>query len=151
MTVALNDIVADAAKLATPARTRGARPPPTSLGASGANEFEDLIGASSRAARKPAAKGALAGNRMSSPQASAEDPVGVAYRGLGAVLLQKTIETMLPDQSGFVASKGAAASIWKSMLAQQLAESISTTVFQPPGASGSPTTTTRLPTGYDHA
>lgn len=142
MTIALSDFVSNAATAARPQRMVAARRRVAS--APDTNEFGNLISTNSRALRSPSNKTSPA-NQKTSTQSSAEDPTGAAYRGLGAVLLQKTLEAMIPDQGGIVASRGAASSAWKSMLAQQLAESISAAVFQEPRTLGAPALAARRP------
>lgn len=149
MAALLNKIAADGAPAANWARTQGARTRPSPLSAPNAGEFGVLVGASSRALRELSSNDAVAGNQQARQQSSAENSAGAAYRGLGSVLLQKTLEAMLPDQAGLAASKGVAASIWKSMLAQHLADLIAPRVFQQPPeslAAGS----ARAPSEYPH-
>lgn len=140
MKAATNDIISDAAATADPRRAEAGRHRIGSRAGFGKDEFRDLISANGRSAQKLSGKAsspALA-TRGPSSEAVADDPVGAAYRALGAVLLHKTFEKMLPDQGGIVAGRDAAPSIWKSMLAQQLADSISASVFRRPGSLDTP-------------
>lgn len=134
MTATSIGIIADAAAAANPGRAGGARQRPASPRASGEIEFRTLIDAASRASSALSSdaspSGLAAGGRKAHGRIAAENPRDAAYRKLGAVFLQKTLETMLPEQGGLVAGKGAAASIWKSMLAQHLADAMSASVFQ---------------------
>lgn len=138
MKAGLSGIISDVAAAADPRRAEAARRRLGSLAGFDKTQFRNLIGTGAGPTQYLSGKESspTLAARKSSSQAPAEDPVGAAYRALGAVLLQKTFESMLPDQSGIVASKGAASSMWKSMLAQQLADSVSTSVFRPPGSPG---------------
>lgn len=150
MAAALNNIVADDARAVNWGRALGARRRPASLPAPDADEFASLLGARSHALQGLSPNGADAQSQAARAQSSPQNSASVAYRGLGSVFLQKTLEAMLPDQGGLAASKGAAASIWKSMLAQHLADSLASRVFQQPPesvATGSARILSDLPHG----
>jgi len=51
-----------------------------------------------------------------------------AYKGLEQLVLQKLVETMLPNDAGELFGHGAAGDIWRSMLAEQLAAQIGKSV-----------------------
>ena len=53
----------------------------------------------------------------------------MAFRGLGSVLLQKTFELMMPEPGGH-GLKSPGGAMWKSMLAQKVADAVSPTLFQ---------------------
>lgn len=140
MKAGLSGINSDVAAAADLRRAEAARRRLGSLAGFDKTQFRNLIDTTAGPTQYRSGKESspTLAARKSSSQAPAEGPVDAAYRALGAVLLQKAFEKMLPDQSGIVASKGAASSIWKSMLAQQLADSVATSVFRPPGSPGNP-------------
>lgn len=128
------DIISEVAAAADPARAAAARRRLEAMSNSGNDHFALLVAASSRAVDKPVAAQAPTAfdatrRKVASRLQENADPVASAYRALGGVLLQKTFETMMPKLAGLSAASASASSIWSSMLAQQLAESASGSIF----------------------
>jgi len=126
------DILADVVAAADPKRAEAARRRLESLSAGDGAEFSKLVTARQEpSVRQPVDKATSVpkrDNRISKPVSAGDTPTAMAYRALGGVLLQKTFETMLPDLAGLGRASGAA--MWKSMLAQKLADSVSPSVFR---------------------
>lgn len=142
-----SDIISDVAAAADPARAELARRRLEALAGDVDGGFARLVEPGASAAQSRPSIGAV---KLESPRhqsvaraVSGAGSVEAAYRALGGVLLQKTFETMLPAQGG--AGKSTAASMWKSMLAQRLADSVAASIFPAPGASAG----TDMPTSAD--
>lgn len=69
-------------------------------------------------------QGASPGSRLPLP-AKSGDKTTEAFRQFESFVLQSFIETMLPKGAESVFGKGTAGSVWKSMLAEKLADQIS--------------------------
>lgn len=127
-----SDIIADVAAAADPQRARAALRRLESLAAPATHNFASLVHSSAppRRDRQVIAPAQVRPGRETPTTRgqAGEDPAAAAYRALGGVLLQKMFETMLPNL-GTEAGRTAAASMWKSMLAQQLADSVSASIF----------------------
>lgn len=127
------DILADVVAASDPRRAEAARRRLESLSVADGSGFSQLVTAQQAPpARHPIEKPASAPpreNRISKPLAVGNTPTSMAYRALGGVLLQKTFETMLPDLGG-LGGRTSGAAMWKSMLAQKLADSVSPSVFR---------------------
>lgn len=127
-----SDLLVDVAKAADPQRAAAARRRLETLAASGAPRFDGLLASPATeqfrapltASRSPVPNG----NDLQTKTARRQGNDGDAYRALGAVLLQKAFESIIPASSSTGASKSASA-VWKSMLAQQLADVASVSVF----------------------
>ncbi|MFV0279818.1 MAG: hypothetical protein ACK5JM_03525 [Rhodoblastus sp.] len=132
------DIISDVAAAADPQRAEATRRRLEALGGQSANDFTRLVETADRVrsgqTRAPVFDPPVVSQRPALRRQSPESALASAYRSLGGVLLQKTFETMLADRGGAIAAKGSAASFWKSMLAQQLADRVSDAVFSSPGA-----------------
>lgn len=130
-----SDIISNVVAAADPRRADAARQKLAASAASAPTEFETLVQPAQKEARNAAV--ATPSARVDRPLAkrpvAGESPVSFAYRSLGAMLLQKAFETMTPTSSSDGASRSAM-SVWKSMLAQQFAESASATMFRLPDA-----------------
>ena len=114
-----SDIVAEVVAAADPRRAANVRRRLESLSASDGGGFSQLVAPP----QKPIGRYAV------EMPVAAPPPASMAYRALGGVLLQKTFETMLPDLGG-IGAKTSAASMWKSMLAQKLADTVSPSLFR---------------------
>lgn len=128
------DLISEVAAAADPTRAAAARRRLEALSNDDGGHFASLVDPSLRPASKPIA--ARTPSAFTPPHRSAAargrgsvDPVASAYQALGGMLLQKTFETMMPKLAGSSGSNGSASSIWSSMLAQQLADSVSASVF----------------------
>jgi len=132
-----SDIVAEVVAAADPRRAANVRRRLESLSASDGGGFSQLVAPPQKPIGRYAVEMPVAAppraNQLVKPLSPGEAPASMAYRALGGVLLQKTFETMLPDLGG-IGAKTSAASMWKSMLAQQFAESASATMFRLPNA-----------------
>jgi len=128
-----NDIISDVVAAADPKRAEAARRKLEALAASDGQDFSRLVAAQPQAhpAVRPSTKPALAPvvNQLSAGRPAAEDATAMAFRGLGSVLLQKTFELMMPEPGG-QGLKSPGGAMWKSMLAQKLADAVSPTIFQ---------------------
>lgn len=126
----VSDIVLDVARAADPARSAAAEARLARLAEverpSGA-EFAELVAAERRApigSRTVSASlpGGLARTR---PR---EDSRAEAVEGLERLVLQKLVESMLPKETSTLFGRGTAGDVWRSMLAEQLATQIASSV-----------------------
>ena len=128
-----SDIVAEVVAAADPRRAANVRRRLESLSASDGGGFSQLVAPPQKPIGRYAVEMAVAAppraNQLVKPLSPGEAPASMAYRALGGVLLQKTFETMLPDLGG-IGAKTSAASMWKSMLAQKLADTVSPSLFR---------------------
>ncbi len=133
------DLVMDVVRAADPRRAQeAARKLASHAGEAVTTEFASLV-------ERPAAR---SGNTASfgwrgplSPHAgdvarrttpkpvSTGDAVTDAYRALGALLIQKMVESALPNKTSAF-GKGVAGDAWKSMLAEQVAQRAAAAAFQ---------------------
>ncbi len=127
-----SDIVLDVARAADPGASLAAMQRLSRLGlAEPATGF-----ASALAQTEPAepGDGELRGriatmNAAPAPAAGAPtDDRAKAYKGLEQLVLQRLVETMLPNEESGVFGSGTAGDVWRSMLAEQLAKQIGKTV-----------------------
>lgn len=127
------DIISDVAAAADPRRADAARRRLEALAAPVMNEFDAYLHREPQPVRRAGADrpALVATSRPASSRESTTNPVATAYSALGGVLLEKAIETMLPRSSGHGAGNFAS-SMWTSILAQKLADSLSRRVFQLP-------------------
>jgi len=128
------DIISEVAAAADPIRAAAARRRLEALSNDSVGHFASLVEPSQRPLSKPLAAHAPATvtpppRSVSPRRQGSADPVASAYQALGGVLLQKTFEAMMPKLAGLSGANSSASSIWSSMLAQQLAESVSASVF----------------------
>jgi len=107
-----SDLVADVLKAADPGQLRQAENQLRALGAGRA--------AGAGAAREAFSPPVAGHSALSSP-APANDPAFEAHRKFEAMVLQSFLQTMLPKDNEAVYGKGTAGNIWKSMMAEQLA------------------------------
>ena len=128
-----NDIISDVLAAADPKRAEAARRKLEALASGDGQEFARFVAAPPQAgpAVRPSTKPALApvASRPSAGRPAAEDATALAFRGLGGVLLQKTFELMMPEPGG-QGLKSPGGAMWKSMLAQKLADAVSPALFQ---------------------
>ncbi len=130
-----SDIISEVVAAADPGRAEAARRRLASLAAPAPTDFASLVLPTPAQSRDPvpASSTRRVDHRKWKQPAARETPLALAYRSLGAVLLQKAFEAMTPAASSDGASRSAS-TIWKSMLAQQFAESVSTTMFKLPNS-----------------
>lgn len=128
-----SDIVAEVVAAADPRRAANVRRRLESLSASDGGGFSQHVAPPQKPIGRYAVEMPVAAppraNQLVKPLSPGETPASMAYRALGGVLLQKTFETMLPDLGG-IGAKTSAASMWKSMLAQKLADTVSPSLFR---------------------
>lgn len=130
-----SDIISHVVAAADPRRAEAARRKLAASAASAPTEFGALVQPT-----QPQTGGAThimptarVDRQLAKRPVAGETPVAVAYRALGAMLLQKAFEAMTPTAS-FDGASRSGMSMWKSMLAQQFAESASATMFRLPNA-----------------
>jgi peptidoglycan hydrolase FlgJ len=131
-----SDLVLDVARAADPKRVEAAARRLQGLagdvdGASFAALLQPVQTAASSAkpptARTNPSVAWSAPNARTKATAEPTDP----YRALGTLVLQKAVENMLPSRSSAVFGAGTAGAIWKSALAEQMANAMSAAVFKP--------------------
>lgn len=131
-----SDLLVDVARAADPQREAAARRRLDSLAPS--SRFGSLLVApASQQPRIHKAVGEtprLNKDALPAKTAHGHKRDGDAYGALGALLLQKAFESIIPASSSTGASKSASA-VWKSMLARQLADVASSSVFPARAAS----------------
>ena len=113
------DIVLDVVKAADPARYKAAVERLTRLSTAAGAGFDSLIPA---AAATPAAlDGPTTTTASATPGKAPPSDAAKAYRGFEAMTLATFIESAMPDDSAAVFGSGTAGNVWKSMLAEQIA------------------------------
>jgi len=129
-----SDILLDVARAADPAKSSAATERLARLGADigvDDTQFSDVLSDvdTPRAALDEAPLPASAEPRFANvqPEKAKEAAETKAYQGIAALLLENLVENMLPDSDEFFGAQ-AGASIWRSMLAQELGTSLSKTV-----------------------
>ncbi len=129
------DILAEVAAAADPVRSQAARRRLESLADSAQPGFSGLVAAQGpRIQSAPPAAYPAPQTGFSNPLAAKGNGQSAnPYRSLGALLLQKAFETMIPATQAQGASRSASA-VWASMLARQLADASAERVF--PAQSG---------------
>ena len=113
------DIVLDVAKAADPTRYKAAVDRLTRLGAPAAAAFDSLIDPTTGTI--PAGADAVASAADSTPTKSNSSDTAKAYRGFEAMTLATFIESSMPEDSAAIFGSGTAGGVWKSMLAEQIA------------------------------
>ena len=128
------DIISEVAAAADPQRALAARRRLESFASQDAGEFAKLVDPGDRHIPRPATGAAptvaQGVKKALARQDESSDPSAMAYRALGGVLLQKTFETLMPKLGAAMGSKSSASAVWSSMLAQQLADCVSASVFR---------------------
>jgi hypothetical protein len=122
-----SDLLLDVARAADPAKSSAATQRLARIAADGLPEDEDftevLDGVATPTAAAPpqqASLSALTADNVAAPT----DAEAQAYRGIAALLLQNLVENILPDSEEFFGAE-AGASVWKSMLAEELGTDLS--------------------------
>jgi hypothetical protein len=134
------DIVLDVARAADPERFKVAAARLAKLAETNAPAFDDAL-AEAAGDTKPAASAA---STFDAPVATTpvirKPPAGAgdAYRGFEAMALTTFIQSAMPDDAGSYFGSGTAGSVWKSMLAQQIAEQMAKRGWRNAAASASP-------------
>lgn len=126
------DIVLDVLRAADPARAEAAtRKLQSAADSAGAVSFSELADAAA-GVRPTTARSSIR------PRALAAQPSAVlrgsagrtdAASALGALLLQKMIEAMLPKPTAMSFGAGTAGSIWRATLAEKLSQAVAPSVF----------------------
>jgi Rod binding domain-containing protein len=134
--VAINppsDIVLDVAKAADPVKSLVAAERLTRLagGDAAAADFSDLV----HSMRTPSADASGMRTQMAIanvgrgmlPSAKVDAKAAAAYRNVEAFFLKDMIESIMPKNANSVFGKGTAGDMWKSMLAEQIANQVAKT------------------------
>jgi peptidoglycan hydrolase FlgJ len=131
-----SDLVLDVARAADPKRVEAAaRRLQGIAGDADATSFAALLQPlqnSASSAKPPTARTnpSVAWSAPSAQTKPTADPID-PYRALGTLVLQKAVENMLPSKSSTVFGAGTAGAVWKSALAEQMANAMSAAVFKP--------------------
>ncbi len=112
------DIVLDVVKAADPARYKAAVERLTRISTAAGAGFDSLIPAT---AATPAAPDDPTTMATATPGKTQPSDAARAYRGFEAMTLATFIESAMPDDSAAVFGSGTAGNVWKSMLAEQIA------------------------------
>ena len=122
-----SDVVLEVVNAADPARAAAAAQRLNALagaGAAQAGDFSETLAQTALAASPAAASAADARSRFADAAFAASDKAAKAQVGFEAVLLNSFIKEMLPQDSEATFGQGLAGDMWKSMLADQVAQQV---------------------------
>ncbi|MFG1421485.1 rod-binding protein [Roseixanthobacter liquoris] len=119
------DIVMDVVKAGNPARTQKITSNLKALGSgfSQAMSQEGAVGAANGLAYAPTSTVGLQ-NATALTKTAASGPAAAAHRRFESMVLSQFVQSMLPSKAAAVYGSGNAGQIWKSMLAEKVADQV---------------------------
>lgn len=120
------DIVMDVVKAGNPARTQKITSNLKAIGSgfSQAMSQEGAIGRANGMAYAPTSPVGLQNATALTKTSAAGGPAAVAHRKFESMVLSQFVQAMLPSQAAAVYGSGNAGQIWKSMLAEKVADEV---------------------------